>query len=317
MTAAARDFPPFDVVGFGVNALDLIGVTDGYPEPDKKAPLLEFDVQGGGMVATALAACARLGLRVRYIGKVGGDFWSRVSLRTLSKEGVDVRHVIRVKGSPGHVSLVVADRSSGTRTLFYRRPPAYSIRVEELDRAALTAGRLLHVDGIDAAAALQAVKWAREARMRVTMDGERIVEGIEEVWPLVDLLVCNPGFVRATTGHAALEDGLRDLADRGPARVAVTLAGEGVLGLEGGRWVRIPGFRVEAVDTNGAGDVFHGACAFGELRGWPLPWTLTFANAVAAMKCRHLGGRRGIPRLPDVRDFLHAHGHPALAGALA
>ncbi len=316
MTAAVRDAPPFDVVGFGVNALDLIGVTHGYPEPDTKAPLLEFDVQGGGMVATALAACARLGLRVRYIGKVGGDFWSRVSLRTLSKEGIDVRHVIRVKGSPGHVSLVLADRSSETRTLFFRRPPTYAIRPEELNREALTAGRLLHVDGVDAAAALQAVRWAREAGMRVTMDGERIVEGIEDVWPLVDLLVCNPGFVRATTGHAALEDGLRDLADRGPARVAVTLAGEGALGLEGGRWVRVPGFRVEIVDTNGAGDVFHGACAFGEMRGWALEWTLTFANAVAAMKCRHLGGRRGIPRLPEVRDFLHAHGHRDLAAVL-
>ena len=316
MTTAVRDAPPFDVVGFGVNALDLIGVTDGYPEPDTKAPLLEFDVQGGGVVATALAACARLGLRTRYIGKFGTDFWSRVSLRSLAREGIDVRHVLRAPGSPGHVSLVVADRSSGTRTLFYRRPPAYAIRAEELDRAALTAGRLLHVDGIDAAAALRAVRWAREAGMRVTMDGERIVEGIERVWPLVDLLVCNPGFVRAITGHAALEDGLSDLADRGPSRVAATVAGEGALGLEQGRWVRVPGFRVETVDTNGAGDVFHGACAFGELRGWPLTWILTFANAVAAMKCRHLGGRRGIPRLPEVAEFLAAHGRRDLAAAL-
>ncbi len=316
MTAQHPGSRSFDVIGLGVNALDLIAIIDGYPQPDTKAQFQEFDVQGGGVVATALAACARLGLRARYIGKVGGDFWSRVSLRTLSKERIDVRHVIRVKGSPGHVSLVLADRATGARTLFFRRPPADAIRPEELNREALTAGRLLHVDGIDAAAAVQAIRWAREAGMRVTMDGERIVEGIDAVWPLVDLLVCNPGFVRATTGHAALEDGLRELADRGPARVAVTLAGEGVLGLEGGRWVRVPGFRVEIVDPNGAGDVFHGACAFGELRGWPLTWVLTFANAVAAMKCRHLGGRRGIPRLLEVADFLRTHGHPGLASAL-
>lgn len=307
----------FDVIGFGVNALDLIGIIHGYPEPDTKSPLLEFDVQGGGVVATALVACARLGLRTRYIGKVGTDFWSRVSLRTLSREGVDVRHVLRVKGSPGHVSLVLADRASGARTLFFRRPPAYAIRPEELGREALTAGRLLHVDGIDAAAAAQAVRWAREAGMRVTMDGERIVEGIEAVWPLVDLLVCNPRFVRAITGHAALEDGLRELADRGPSRVAVTLAGEGAIGLEDNRRVRIPGLRVETVDTNGAGDVFHGACALGELRGWPLEWTLTFANAVAALKCRALGGRRGIPRLPEVIEFLESHGRRDIAAALS
>ena len=152
--------------------------------------------------------------------------------------------------------------------------------------------------------------------MRVTMDGERIVPGIEAVWPHVDLLVANPRFVRGTTGHAALEDGLREMADRGASRIAVTLAEKGALGYEAGRWVRVPGFRVQAVDTNGAGDVFHGACALGELRGWSLAWVLTFASAVAAMKCRTLGGRRGIPRLPEVREFLADHGHPDLAAAL-
>ncbi len=307
----------YDVIGFGTNALDLIAVIDGYPQPDTKAPTLEFDVQGGGVVATAMVTCARLGLRTRYIGKFGTDFWSRVTRRTLSREGIDVRHLLRAPGSPGHVSLVLVDRASGARTLFYRRPPAYAIRPEELDRAALTAGRPLHVDGIDAAAALQAVRWAREVGMRVTMDGERIVEGIEAVWPLVDLLVCNPRFVATTTGRSALEDGLRDLASRGPSRVAATLGEDGAIGFEKGRCVHAPGFRVTVVDTNGAGDVFHGACAFGELRGWSLVWTLTFANAVAAMKCRTLGGRRGIPALPDVRKFLELHGQSDITQALA
>jgi sulfofructose kinase len=316
MIATALADRPFDVVGLGVNALDLIAIIDGYPQPDTKAQFQTFDVQGGGVVATALAACARLGLKARYIGKVGGDFWSRLSIKTLTREGIDVRHVIRDKTSPGHVSLVLADRVTGQRTLFFRRPPNYAIRPEEVNQEAITSGRLLHVDGIDAAAASQAVTWAREAGMRVTMDGERIVPGIEAVWPRTDLLVCNPRFIRGTTGHGAVEDGLREMADRGPSRVAVTLADKGVLGLEAGRWVRIPGFRIAPVDTNGAGDVFHGACAVGELRGWPLEWTLTFANAVAAMKCQFLGGRRGIPRLPDVAEFLAAHGHRDLAAVL-
>jgi sugar/nucleoside kinase (ribokinase family) len=237
-------------------------------------------------------------------------------MKTLTREGIDVRHVIRDKRSPGHVSIVLADKATGQRTLFFRRPPAYAIEPEELRREAFTAARLLHVDGIDSAAAVRAIGWAREAGMRVTMDGERIVPGIEEVWPRVDLLVCNPRFIRGMTGHAAVEDGLREMADRGPSRVAVTLADAGVLGYTQGHWVRIPGFRIEPVDTNGAGDVFHGACAVGELRGWSLEWTLTFANAVAAMKCRFLGGRRGIPRLPDVAEFLASHGHRELAAAV-
>jgi sulfofructose kinase len=308
---------PFDVVGFGTNALDLVAIIDGYPLPDTKSQFQTFEVQGGGVTATAMAAAARLGLKARYVGKVGGDFWSRASMRTLTKEGVEVRHVIRDKQSSGHVSIVLADRATGQRTLFFRRPPAYAIAPEELTREAFTAGRLLHVDGIDAAAALQAVTWARESGMRVTMDGERVVPGIEDVWPRVDLLVCNPRFLAAMTGAQTPQDGLKALVARGPARVAVTLAEEGVLGYTAGRFVRVPGFPIEAVDTNGAGDVFHGACTVGEVRDWPLEWTLTFANAVAAMKCRFLGGRRGIPRMPEVAEFLAAHGHQELALSLA
>jgi sugar/nucleoside kinase (ribokinase family) len=300
----------------GTNTVDLIAVIDGYPEPDTKVQLQEFDVQGGGVVATAMATCARLGLRTRYVGKVGGDFWGRLALRTLSAEGIDVRHVIRMKDSPGQVAIVLADRATGERTIFFRRPPSYTMRPEELTREAITTGRLLHVDGIDAAAALQAVKWARESGMRITMDGERIVPGIEEVWSRVDLLVCNPRFLRPAAGREKFEDALLALADRGPSRVAVTLAEQGALGYENGQWVRAPGFRVQVVDSNGAGDVFHGACAFGELRGWPLGWVLTFASAVAAMKCRSIGGRRGIPRLTEVQEFLAAHGHRELAAAL-
>jgi len=307
---------PVDVVGLGSNALDLLGIIDGHPLPDTKSPLREFDVQGGGMIATAMVACARLGLRARYIGKFGDDYWARLGRRLLIRDGVDVRWALRARGSVGHVSIMLIDTHTGLRTGFYRRPPAYQIGPEELDRQVITSGRLLHVDGVDAAAAAVAVGWAREAGLRVTMDGERVVEGIDRVWPGVDLLACNPRFVAEITRQERLEDGLVALAARGPARVAATLAEAGSIGLEAGRFVRAPGFPVPVVDTNGAGDVFHGACAVGELRGWPFEWTLLFANAVAAMKCRTLGGRRGIPRLPEVAEFLDARGYRELAAAL-
>ena len=309
---------PFDVVGLGVNALDLIAVIDGFPQPDAKLMIDEVQIQGGGMTATAMVACARLGLRARYVGKVGSDLWSRLALRLLRQEHVDIRGVIRVKGSPGHLSIVLTDRRSGQRALFARRPPAYTIDAGEIDRTIIQSGRLLHVDGVDASAALRAIQWAREAGMTITMDGERIVPGIDNVWPRVDLLVCNPRFLASEAGTTDPEAGLRVLASKGPPRVAITLAENGAIGLVHGRIVRVPGFVVSPViDTNGAGDVFHGACAIGELRRWPLDWTLAFANAVAAMKCRSLGGRAGIPTMPEVRAFLAANGQVSLAAALA
>ena len=98
--------------------------------------------------------------------------------------------------------------------------------------------------------------------------------------------------------------------------MAVTLAQRGALALTEGRFIRIPGFPVVPVDTNGAGDVFHGACTIGELRDWPFEWTLTFANAVAAMKCQVLGGRAGIPMRDEVIAFLTDQGHGQIARAL-
>jgi sulfofructose kinase len=183
---------PVDVVGLGSNALDLLGVIDGHPVPDTKSPLRQFEVQGGGMIATAMVACARLGLRARYVGKFGDDYWARLGRRLLARDGVDVRWALRARGSVGHVSIMLIDAHTGLRTGFYRRPPAYDIRPDELDRAVITSGRLLHVDGVDAAAAAVAVRWAREAGLRVTMDGERVVDGIDAIWPGVDLLACNP-----------------------------------------------------------------------------------------------------------------------------
>ena len=57
--------------------------------PDTKSPLRQFEVQGGGMIATAMVACARLGLRARYIGKFGDDYWARLGRRLLLRDGVD------------------------------------------------------------------------------------------------------------------------------------------------------------------------------------------------------------------------------------
>jgi len=81
-----------------------------------------------------------------------------------------------------------------------------------------------------------------------------------------------------------------------------------VLGYTQGRWSRSR-LRIEPVDTNGAGDVFHGACAVGELRDWPLEWTLTFSQCRGAMKCRHAGVPARNPATARSAGFLASHGH--------
>jgi len=84
----------------------------------------------------------------------------------------------------------------------------------------------------------------------------------------------------------------------------ITLGARGSITFADGEVISCPAFPVETMDTTGAGDVFHGGYLYGLLQKWPLKDTIQFASAVAAMKCRKLGGRAGIPRLAEVRQFL-------------
>jgi sulfofructose kinase len=90
--------------------------------------------------------------------------------------------------------------------------------------------------------------------------------------------------------------------------VVITLGEKGLVCLDGPRWIEMPAFAVEVVDTTGAGDTFHGAFCLGLVRGFSLEKNLAFASAAAALKCRALGGRAGIPRRREVVRFLKERG---------
>jgi sugar/nucleoside kinase (ribokinase family) len=86
----------------------------------------------------------------------------------------------------------------------------------------------------------------------------------------------------------------------GPKIAVITLGEEGAIGLENETLVRQPALPIEVYDTTGASEVFRGAFIYGTLQGWPLDRSLPFANAAAALNCRHLGGTGGIPALSEV-----------------
>ena len=95
-----------------------------------------------------------------------------------------------------------------------------------------------------------------------------------------------------------------ELQKHTPGFLCTTLGHEGTVAFVKGELVYIKGFDVRAVDTTGAGDVFHAGFIYGLLENWEVEEVLRFANAVAALKCRDLGGRKGIPTLEEVKKFL-------------
>jgi sugar/nucleoside kinase (ribokinase family) len=308
LTIPSADSRPFDVVGLGINVIDYLFRIPRFPEPDTKSDALAVSVQGGGLTATAMVACARLGLRTRYIGKFGSDQIGRVAREELAAEGLELGAAVQATDAPNRLCFVMVEEGSGHRTIIRHRDTRIWLRPAELARATLCAGRVLHLDGYEGDAALQAARWARAADIPVSLDAEEPTEGREALLAVTDILIVGLRFGSALTGRTEPGAVLDGLARLGPRCVGLTLGEHGSLLAHGGRVVEAAGYAVPVVDTTGAGDVFHGAFLYGVLRGWDAGDILRFANAVAALKCTQLGGRTGIPRVAEVRAFLQERG---------
>jgi sulfofructose kinase len=155
------------------------------------------------------------------------------------------------------------------------------------------------LDGQFMPAAIQAARWAREAGLQVCFDGNHPRPDLEELLPLVNWLVVAAPFPVAYTGLSHPE-AARALLALGPEVLVITQGERGCQVWTGDDHFQAPGFAVQAVDTTGAGDAFHGGFIYGMLQGWNLRRVAAFANAVAALNCRTLGGRRGLPSLRQV-----------------
>jgi sulfofructose kinase len=300
---------PFDVTGFGLNSVDLVAVVAEYPAPNSKQRLQRFARLPGGQIATAMATCARLGWRARYIGSFGGDDLGALSRESLEREGVDINAARTVAGASNQFAVILVDARSGERTVLWDRHPALTMDPADVPKAAVTSGRLLIVDCHETAAATQAARYAREARIPTIIDVEKVRPGIGELLVNIDAIIAAQEFPSALTGHEGLGHALETIGrDFGAALVCVTLGQEGSLAWCSGREIRTPAFQVDCVDSTGAGDAFRGAFAAACLRmpDGDVEDVLRYANAVAALNCRTLGARGGLPTPDEVEQLMLA-----------
>jgi sugar/nucleoside kinase (ribokinase family) len=259
-------------------------------------------------VATAVLACARLGLRTAYAGAVGDDDAAASVLAPLRRAGVDVSGVRTVRGARTRRALIYVERKSGERHVHPRRDPRLVLAPDEVDAAAVQAARALHLDAEHPEAALRAARLARAAGAAVLLDLDRPGPGVEELLRNADFPIVSRGFAEWISGSGSVAAGLGELLARGARLAVATLGAEGALARAPGdpAPIRSEGFRVEARDTTGAGDVFHAAFAFGLLQGWGRLRVLRVANAAAALSCRALGAQGGLPSRAELEGFLAA-----------
>ena len=284
-----------DYIGLGFCSNDHLAVLPFIPM-DTKVKMLSHAIMGGGPAANSTAGAAALGMRAAFVGTVGDDADGRM---------VKVR-----KGATSAIAYLWIEEKTGARSCAWTREGLDELTADEIDAERIAAAKVLHLDGHNAAGAIAAAKVAREAGVTVMYDAGTHRDGMNELLPLADLLICSEEFILKLTGLKDAEEAVRQVyAKYRPKVCGATMGVRGSMCFDGKDFVKCPAFHVEkVVDTTGCGDLFHTGFAVRWLETHDLLECQRFGAAVSAIKCRGLSGRPpSAPTRAEVEEFLKSH----------
>jgi sulfofructose kinase len=297
-----------DVLCVGVAAYDLIFDVDSHPAQDAKMDAAGLTRCGGGPAPNAAVTICRLGHSAAFAGYLGRDPFGEENLRELTEAGVNTDLVVR--GAPSTPLSAVMVKPDGSRALVNYRDPESLLPAGAIDPVQLDP-QIMLFDGHEPLISELLAADARRHRIPIILDAGSVRPSTVELAGHCDHMVCALKFALDYTGADGAEEALNRLAGLAPT-VIITLGDKGLIWSKGQAQGKLPAFAVEAVDTTGAGDVFHGAYAVALLEGMDWEATLRFASAAAALCCTQLGARLGIPTRARVEEFLA--GGPATRG---
>jgi sulfofructose kinase len=288
------------LVMVGLSCLDHIWQLERFPPDASRTTATAYRMQGGGPAATAAVTAARLGAEVSLVALHGDDANGRAAREELEHYGVDCTHLRVVPGGVSWVSAVLV-APGGERFIFPYRGAGLIDSAEGLDGALLGGVDCLLCDGRHP---LMSRALLEEARRRgVPTVGDWSNTRHWELTKLIDYLLVSEECAREVLGRDDPEAALEKLRQVEGQVVGITLGEQGFLFDDGERVRHLSALPVEAVDTTGAGDVFHGAYAYAVARGESPERCGLFASVTAALSVTALG-RSGIPTASEVEHLL-------------
>ena len=302
----ARD-SVIDVLGLGIVTVDDLLYVPTYPLPDTKERVRMRLRQCGGLTGTALVAAARLGAKAAYAGCLDSGELSTFIRDNFQREGIDTSYVDPNRASQPIHSTILVDESTGGRTILFQLPDDNPYGGEWPPADVICNSRVLFIDHYDAERTLRAAKLARQAGIPVVADFERN-EGprFDEFLAIANHLILSRTFASKITGESDPTRMVERLRRDEHVTVVVTCGSDGCTYASGSDPIKSrPAYSVEAVDTTGCGDVFHGAYAASLARGESIERRMILASAAAAIKATRPGGQAGIPTLEAVESFLN------------
>jgi sugar/nucleoside kinase (ribokinase family) len=294
-----------EILCVGLAAYDLSLPLPYYPEENSKVKISTSQEAGGGPAANAAYLLSKWGVNTAFAGMIGDDLYGRVIVEEFKKVGTDISLLQICSKIRTSFSIILVNQTTGSRTIINRREdgPPYQ---PDLKILAKPNPKVLLFDGHEPEASLSAMKMYPEAR--TILDAGTLRPGTETLAARVDYLVASEKFALSWTGVPDLkspehrQECLRRLAGLCRGHVTVTLGEDGLIHNEGEAFHYLPAFPVEAIDTTGAGDIFHGVFAYGILKEYSLEETLRMASMAAALSVTISGGRQSIPDLSMVQE---------------
>jgi sulfofructose kinase len=290
----------------GVSVVDFVFSVGEMPREAIKYRAKDATIVGGGCAANAAVAVSRLGGQAWLAARIGDDLIADIMLKDLAEEGVNTAHVQRFKGKRSQFSSIYVT-PDGERQIVSYRDLSISADPHWLETADLPQFDVVLADTRWARGTAAAMKRARDRGKPGVIDGEAPFAEAMEALPLASHIALSRQGIADLTGIGEFEPALRRAVEMTAAFVCATDGEHGVFWLEDGKLQHMPAYKVTAVDSLGAGDVWHGAFALGLGRGDSEREAIRFASAVAALKCTRFGGRAGTPKLDEVNAFMSAN----------
>ena len=299
-----------NIVGIGANVFDTLLTVSCFPKEDTKIKATVTAQSGGGPCATGLVAARKLGESCAYIGNLTDDGAGVFLKGDFEKYGVSTELTEIKEGYISFTSTIILSEETASRTCIFERGNIPPTVLSDCQKKAIADAKILMVDGNDLPAAIEGARIARENGTKVLYDAGGLYEGIEDLLRFTDILIPSEEFAIGLTGETSVWEAAKKLYDKySPEVVVITQGKNGGIIYDGKQVKNYPVFLVNAVDSNGSGDVFHGAFAAAICKGYSFEQCCCFSSAVSAIKCTGIGARKSVPDFNTVKIFLKEKGY--------
>lgn len=281
-----------------------------YPTEDTKLRATNSKPAGGGPVATGIVAASKLGTDTEYIGVLSDDNGGQFLLKDFAKYGVSTKHVDVKAGYRSFTSVIWLSAATTSRTCVFDKGNLPPLVLNDEQKKVIADAQLLMVDGNEMDAAVEAAKIARENGVKVLYDCGGLYDGVERLLAYTDIMIPSEEFALGHTGAKTAEEAAQKLYDTyHPEVIVITQGKRGGVLFDGNKAISYPIYPAEVVDSNGSGDVFHGAFAAAVVRGYDYETCCHFSSAVSAIKCTGVGARESVPDFDTVKNYLKENGY--------